>query len=274
MTMSNLLRCVCGAVLVLGLSIPASAGDLKLTIANGRVTIIAQDVPLRQILQEWARQGGTTIMNAEKIVGAPITLELVNVSERQALDTLLRSTAGYVAAPRPVGTLGASVYDRIMILPTSRAPATVAAAAPPVYQPRPQPMPVDEEDSDDDQPPNMPFPNPNVGGQPPQVAPQVAPFPGQQPVTQPNGQPMVQPNGEPMMQPNGQPGMQPPPVQTAPRPGALPAPQTPNGMPNPYQPQGQPMTPNGVPNPNAPSVIRPGPGGPGGPGQGPGAEVR
>jgi hypothetical protein len=265
MIMSNLVRCVCGAVLVLGLSIPANAGDLKLTIANGRVTIIAQDVPLRQILQEWARQGGTTIMNAEKIVGAPITLELVNVSERQALDTLLRSTAGYVAAPRPVGTVGASVYDRIMILPTSRPPATVAAAAPPVYQPRPQPMPVDEEESDDDQPPNMPFPNPNVGGQPPQVAPQVAPFPGQQPVT---------PNGEPMMQPNGQPGMQPSPVQTAPRPGALPAPQTPNGMPNPYQPQGQPMTPNGVPNPNMPSVIRPGPGGPGGPGEGPGGEAR
>jgi hypothetical protein len=250
--MRNLLRCVCLAALAWGITVPAVAGDLKLTIENGRVTIVAQDVPLAQILQEWARLGNTKIVNAEKIVGTTVTLELVNVPERQALDTLLRSTAGYLAAPRPAGVMGASVYDRIMILPTSRPPAAVAAAAPPpAFQPRQQPM-LNPADDDDDQPLNMQMVNPNVGG------------------AYPNMPPMGQPPT--VVQPNGQPGGAQMPVLTSPRPGALPN-QPPNGaVPQPYQP----LTPNGVGNPNLPagatpnlppSVIRPtGPGGPGGPG--------
>ena len=243
--MTNLLRCVSVAALAWGIAVPAVAGDLKLTIQNGRVTIIAHDVPLQQILQEWARLGNTKIVNAEKVVGLPVTLELVDVPERQALDTLLRSTAGYLAAPRPIGVLGASVYDRIMILPTSRPPAAVAAAAPPPFQPRPQMTPNLTADEDDDQPLNMPMANPNIGGANPNI-PQM----GQPPMT-------VLPNGQPQT-----------PVLTAPRPGALPN-QTPNGIEGrPYQP----LTPNGVANPNvpggvtpnSPSVIRPG--GPGGPG--------
>jgi hypothetical protein len=245
--MKTQLRCIFLAALAFGWAAsPAFAGDLKLTMQGGRVTIIAHDVPLRQILQEWARVGSTNIVNAEKVPGAPLTLELVDVPEQQALDTLLRSAAGYMAAPRPVGTVGASVYDRIMILPTSRPPAaTAAAVAPqPFQQPRPQPMPVDD---DDEEPVNMPMQNPPVVGafpgpnsaQPPQPVTQQAP--GQQP-------PGQQPPGQ------QQPGQQPPPVMTAPRPGALPAPTVPTGAPNPYQ-----------------SVIRPGPGGPGGPeGGGPG----
>ena len=81
-----------------------------------------------------------------------MTLELVNVPERQALDTLLRSTAGYLAAPRPVGVLGASVYDRIMILPTSRPPAAVAAAAPPPVSTASADDAEPTADDDDDQP--------------------------------------------------------------------------------------------------------------------------
>jgi hypothetical protein len=241
--MKTLLRCAFVAALALGLAAPANAGDLKLTIENGRVTLIAQDVPLRQILQEWARIGNTKIVNADKVVGAPITLELINVPERQALDTVLRSTAGYLAAPRPVGVMGASVYDRIMILPTSRPPAAVASAAPPAFQPRQQPPMEPAEDEDD--PVNMPFASPNM---PPNGTPNVAPVPGQ----------------APPMHPNGEPGTVPPPVLTSPKPGALPQPATPNGVPYPQQP-------NGSPNPNQPSVIRPTPGGPGGPG-GPGLE--
>ena len=112
--MTNLLRCVSVAALAWGIAVPAVAGDLKLTIQNGRVTIIAHDVPLQQILQEWARLGNTKIVNAEKVVGLPVTLELVDVPERQALDTLLRSTAGYLAAPRPIWLrLKAKVYMNV-----------------------------------------------------------------------------------------------------------------------------------------------------------------
>ena len=67
-----------------------------------------------------------------------MTLELTGVPERQALDIVLRSVAGYIVAPRPAGSQGASAFDRIMILPTSvapRAPAPAAAARGPVMRP-------------------------------------------------------------------------------------------------------------------------------------------
>lgn len=236
------LRPLALAALAFALASPAQAGDLKLSMQNGRVTIIAHDVPLRQILQEWARVGNTQILNGDKVPGAPLTLELVNVPEAQALDTLLRSAAGYMAAPRAVASTGTSVYDRIMILATSRPPAATAVAAPQPFMPRPQPQPVDDDDEPVNAPIAMPMPNPGQtpafpAAQQPGMQQPVSPQPGvQQPVSQP------------------QPGQAPPPV-TAPRPGALPVPQNPNGgIPNPYQPY-------------QPSIVRPvGPGGPGGPG--------
>jgi hypothetical protein len=248
--MKTLLRSVLAAVLICGVAAPVFAGDLKLTLQNGRATVIAQDVPLRQILEEWARVGGTRIMNADKVAGAPVTLQLVNVPEAQALDTLLRSVAGYMAAPRPAGVMGASVFDRIMILPTSHAPAATASVAPPPFQrmqpqpqPQPQPMPEDDDDEPVNVPSPMPMPNPNVAN------PAVSPYPG----AQPNPNPQV-PVG-PFPGPQAMPAQQPQPGQampvTSPRPGAIPVPQNPNGVPNPYQP----------------SVVRPvGPGGPEGEG--------
>ncbi len=100
----------------------ARAGDLRLTIANGRVTIIAQDVPLRQILDEWGRVGGTKVVGAERLTGPAISLELHDVPEGRALETLLRSASGYIAKPRS-GTVGASAYDRILIMAASTPPA-------------------------------------------------------------------------------------------------------------------------------------------------------
>jgi hypothetical protein len=101
----------------------AAAQQLTLEIANGRVSLDATSVSARQILEEWSRLGGTKIVGAEKIVGAPLTLQLVDVPERQALDIVLRNVAGFMAATRPESaTAGASIYDRILILPTA-APA-------------------------------------------------------------------------------------------------------------------------------------------------------
>jgi hypothetical protein len=105
----SLLRCALVAALACGLSTPASAGDLKLSMQNGRVTIIADNVPLRQILQEWARVGQAKILNADKMNGPAITLQLVDAPERDALDILLRSASGYIAAPRPVPVANAAV---------------------------------------------------------------------------------------------------------------------------------------------------------------------
>jgi hypothetical protein len=108
---------------------PARAQQaIKLEFNNGRVSLNAQNAPLRAILAEWARLGGATIVGGDRVAGAPVTLELVAVPERQALDTLLRTVAAYLLAPRRAGSVGASTVDRILILPTSTAPRNPAPA--------------------------------------------------------------------------------------------------------------------------------------------------
>jgi hypothetical protein len=108
--------------------------DVKLSMHAGRVSVEAKDATLRQILAEWAKIGGTKIVNIDKIPGGPLTIVLHEVSERQALDILLRTVSGYIAAPRTVLAANLSQFDRIMILPTSftpPAPSTLAATQPP-----------------------------------------------------------------------------------------------------------------------------------------------
>ena len=100
----------------------AAAQGLSLKFQDGRVTLSAQNVPLRTILNEWARLGGTKIVNGDRVPGGLVTIELNNVAERQALDTLLRSASGYLAGPKPAGTPGGSLFASILILPTSSAP--------------------------------------------------------------------------------------------------------------------------------------------------------
>lgn len=234
--MHKFFRIVVLAGLAAGLALPAAAGELTLTMANGRVTLIAQDVPLRQILAEWARVGQTRIVNAEKLMGPPVTLRLVDQPEGVVLELLLRSAAGYMAAPRPASQPGVSVYDRIMILATSRAPA-VTNTPPPAFANRPMPQPAPQPAVDDDNGVEQgPVPPPGVF--PPGVLP-----PG-----------MQQPGG--IQFPGQTPPGQQQPVLTSPRPGPLPQPQ-------------QPAVPGTV-NPYAPGVIRPPPaprpgGGPGEP---------
>jgi hypothetical protein len=103
---------------------------LQLEIAGGRVTLHARNMPVRAILTEWARLGGATIVNGDRVGGSPLTLDLENVPERQALDIVLRGVSGYMLAARDSGAAGASMYDRIMIIPTSVAPRNPAPASP------------------------------------------------------------------------------------------------------------------------------------------------
>ena len=106
---------------------------LQLQIAEGRATLHAQNVPLRSILAEWARLGGAKVINGDRVAGAPLTLDLEGVPERQALDIVLRGVSGYMLAAREPGTTGSSMFDRIMILPTSVAPRNVPAAPAPIF---------------------------------------------------------------------------------------------------------------------------------------------
>ena len=160
---------------------PAAAQNLKVDFHDGRVSVEATSVPVRAILTEWGKIGGTKIVGAERISGAPISVKLINVTEAQALETILRSVAGYMAAPRNAGA-GASRYDRIMVMATTSAPAPAAVATRPGPQPStafngtqrfipPRPRPEQDEiveaDEPDENPPNPPvftFPQPGPNG--------------------------------------------------------------------------------------------------------------
>lgn len=221
-----------------------ASADVQLSIANGHVSLTAKDATVGQILVEWARVGQTHIVNLDRIQGGPITIELQGVPEAQALDTILRAVSGYMAAPRQTPIANASIFDRIVVMPTSVAPPPVRAAAPapPVFpqpqfgQPAPfQPQPASADEDSEPSPQRPPF----NAFQPPQVINQPLP---------PNS--AVGPAQGPLVLP-----------QTGPANAASPA--VPIGVPTPgmvvqppvQQPQGQPVIP-GQPRR---------PGGPGGP---------
>ena len=123
-------------VVLLCWALPLEAQQsIELEFNAGRVTLNAQNASARVILSEWARLGGATIVNGENVLGPAMTIQLVDMPEQQALDIILRTSAGYVLAPRRAGTNGASAFDRVVILATSAAPrnpppASVAAAGP------------------------------------------------------------------------------------------------------------------------------------------------
>jgi hypothetical protein len=245
-------KAIASGALLMVLAASTASAEVQLSIRDGRVTLVATNATVRQILAEWARVGQTKIVNVERIPGGPLTLQLTNMPEQEALDILLASVTGYMAAPRPVAVANLSYYDRILVLPTAAvarvpvaSPATPVAQRPPVFQ---QPPP----DADDDQPsvvqPRGPLfptfqltqpPTPQLGGvsaTPGAIAPPV-PFSADQPrsatgavpgaVVPGPGQSVVYPGGstagtprpgmvvQPPVQPGG-PGVQP--GQPVPRP--------------------------------------------------------
>ncbi|MSO56638.1 MAG: hypothetical protein EXQ55_06920 [Acidobacteria bacterium] len=107
---------------------PCRAAGLQLSIQDGRVSIDAQDVTIRQILAEWSRVGQTRIVNVERLGGGPISIKFDQVPERQALNIILRNVPGYIAAPRLSVVANTSTYETILIMTTTTA---VAAIRPP-----------------------------------------------------------------------------------------------------------------------------------------------
>lgn len=130
-------------------SVPASAQSVTLEFQGGRVNLSAQNATVRSILAEWTRLGGTRIVNADRVIGPPVTLELQGVPERQALDIILRGVAGYMLAAREATGTGASAFDRVMILPTSSAPRSAPATTATFAPPPPRPFVEDIDDFDD-----------------------------------------------------------------------------------------------------------------------------
>lgn len=228
------------ALLAAGVTSAAAQG-VTLEFQGGKVRLLAQNVSVSQILAEWSRSGRTTIVNGERVPGPPVTLELQNVSEQEALDIVLRNVSGYLVAARETAISGASAFDRIYILPTSSRPSTAAATSASL----PQAVQVQDDGNDDPPPPNGPRgPNTPPGARLPRD------------VNQPTStvRPAVtvdddrnEPDNRPAPSPNNPFGVAP---GTA-RPGVV----TP-GTPSPTPPGA--MTP-AIPAPNTPGVISPAP---------------
>jgi hypothetical protein len=97
---------------------------------------------------------------------------------------LLRTVSGYMAAPRAVAVSDASMFDRVIVMPTTAAPRPAPSAAPPPPAPFAQLngiMPQPQDDDDNRQQPGLQLP--------PALAPIFSNFPQQQPQVGPNGQP-------------------------------------------------------------------------------------
>jgi hypothetical protein len=233
-----------------------ASADVHVTMQQGgRVSIVAKDATVRQILTEWARVGQTKIVNVERIPGGPVTLELSNVPEAQALDVLLRALSGYITAMRPVEAANLSQFDRIIIMPTLASARPAASSAPaPVFQQTPQfnQQPVAGDDEPDDQRPTP------VAPVPPNRGPVFNTFPQPQVVNPPTGAPVGFPGQAPVNGGFPQQGAAPPTpvnsaVPTAPFGGvAVPGMVAPTPPPQPGQ-----LQPGQVPQPGQP-VRRPG----------------
>src|SRR5262249_41195887 len=103
---------------------------LVLRFHVGRVTLHAFDVPLRDILTEWARLGQANIVNGDRLDDKRLTLEFNNAPEKDVLDVLLNDATGYIAAPRHRNIVvqdAVASFDRILILRAQLDSARVTA---------------------------------------------------------------------------------------------------------------------------------------------------
>jgi hypothetical protein len=140
--------CLLAAVLTCA---AAGARTLQLTFRDGRVTLTAGGgTTAAEVLAEWSRIGGTRIVNAERLDSSPLTLELKDVPELEALEIILRSTGGFIATARPAEpastTPQPSSVAQITVMPASRQPAPLqpmaADAPPPPEAPAPVAPPI------------------------------------------------------------------------------------------------------------------------------------
>jgi hypothetical protein len=120
-------RVLLAAAVLVAAALPVSAQSVSLTLHDGRVTLVTQNATPAAILAEWARLGQIKLVDAERVPGAPLTLRLENVPEREALDIVLRNAAGYIAAPRAqVSSTTISRFDRVIVMASSPGASTAA----------------------------------------------------------------------------------------------------------------------------------------------------
>jgi hypothetical protein len=148
---------------------------VRLTFKEGRVWLTASGATAAQILAEWSRVGGTQIVNGDRVAGPPLTLELNDIPEVEALEIVLRNAGGYIATGRPSGPSAGvplpSSVARITILPASTKPLIASPAETPPPGPAPVPLPAPVLDASGAQriigPDGQPVPDDQDGAPPP-----------------------------------------------------------------------------------------------------------
>ena len=88
---------VLGAAIALGSVAYPGGGEIRFTIREGHVTLIASDALRGDVLAEWGRAGDTRFVDAGELDQVPVSLHLVDVPEAGALRLLLR--------PAPAGRI-------------------------------------------------------------------------------------------------------------------------------------------------------------------------
>jgi hypothetical protein len=138
------------------------ARQLKLTFNQGKVTLIASQVTVREIMTEWAKLCGCYVEGAEKLTGGVLMpMQFEDDPESVVLGSLLRGAGGYLLGPRAPGSPGASVYGRVAIF-------AVSHGTTPSYMPSSSPVAaplVSGGSPDDEIPPVTPVANPQTPAQ-------------------------------------------------------------------------------------------------------------
>jgi hypothetical protein len=173
--MMTLKRFVVVAAALLTSALPMRAQStrkLDISFNEGKVTIVAENVTLAEILAEWTRKGGSRFEISGRLPATPMMLtEFKDQPEGDVLRTLLREAPGYGAQMRTAGP-GASTIQTAFILAARTTTATSSASAP-ISQPLQQsPSPVAaprmiQGSPDDEIPPVRPLtPDMNPSGNP------------------------------------------------------------------------------------------------------------
>lgn len=169
---------VAAAALLAVAALPVRAQGVRkldISFSNGRVTIVAENVTLADIFAEWSRKGGSRIVNAERLPGAPLMLtEFKDQPEADVLRTLLREAPGYGAAMRTEPPAGGSTVQTVFILAVRALPSS-ASPATSMNQPQQQPQAAPQGT------PRM------IQGTPDDEIPPVRPLVGEKPPTTPGG---------------------------------------------------------------------------------------
>jgi len=97
-------------------AVPARSRSLVVSCDEGRMTVVADSVALRTIIQEWARVGGVRLVNPQHVSLAPVSVDLRDLPEGEALEVLLRALPGYLLQERSMESGGSSVFEKLAVM--------------------------------------------------------------------------------------------------------------------------------------------------------------